>query len=89
MSKPGHNSGDVDASQLRAYVERAVRLKEEIASLNSDVADLYGEAASAGFDKAALKEVVKVAMAPADKREKLRQTDDALSVYLVAMGLAQ
>lgn len=62
---PGHNSGattkvgGVSADRLKSFVERVERLKEEIAGLNTDVSDIYKEAESGGFDKKALKEVIR------------------------------
>ena len=47
------------AEELRSYVDRVRRIKEEIKARNADVADLYGAAASAGFDKRVLKVLVK------------------------------
>ena len=78
-----------DNNQLRAYVERIARLHGERDELAHDISDVLQEAASNGFDKAALKETVKVFMEPAEKRAKRAQKDDALSVYLTALGLAQ
>jgi uncharacterized protein (UPF0335 family) len=78
-----------DNGQLRSYVERISKLHEERKQLGDDVADVLQEAASGGFDKAALKETVKVYMEPEEKRAKRAQKDDALSTYLAALGLAQ
>ena len=87
MSYPANSSTEVDASRLRSFIDRLVHTHEERAALGQDLADILKEAESGGFDKAAVKACVKIQMAPADKREKMRQADDALSVYLAALNL--
>jgi uncharacterized protein (UPF0335 family) len=85
----GHNHiGDEQLSVLKGLIDRAVSMKEQIDSINSDLSDLYQEAASNGFDKGALKEVIKIFREPEEKRAKRAQKDDALSTYLSALGLA-
>lgn len=46
-------------SQLRSIVERIERLHEEKRTIEDDIKSIYAEAASAGFDKKAMREVVK------------------------------
>ncbi|BCH63017.1 hypothetical protein RvVAT039_02330 [Agrobacterium vitis] len=62
MTGAGHNSGSdvqgIARDQLRAFVERIERLNEENKAINDDKRDVYGEAASMGFDKKVLKRVV-------------------------------
>lgn len=52
----GHNS--LAADQLRGYVSRAERLEEEIAGLNDDKKEVYGEAKACGLDVPTLKKVI-------------------------------
>lgn len=83
----GDNSGDVHGvarNQLRAFVERAERLNEEIKCLNDDKKDLYGEAKSMGFDVKVLKQVL--AIRRQDKDERLEQ-EAILDTYLLALGM--
>lgn len=77
-----------DNTQLVSYRDRLVRLHEERKALADDIADVLQEAASNGFDKAALKTVVRISMEDPAKRDKRAQVDDALSVYLSALGLS-
>ena len=62
MSGPGHNSGGniggIAADALRQYVDRIENLREEIKALNEDVAEVYKEARSTGFDVKALKALI-------------------------------
>jgi len=55
-----HNllGNSVAAQQLSAYVSRIERIKGEISDLNEDIAEVYGEAKSMGFDKKILRKVV-------------------------------
>lgn len=81
--------GEVNSEMLRSFVDRLTSLAEQRAAMGEDIADVYSEAKSQGFDKAALKTVVKIAMEGADKRVKRRETDDdATGVYLAALGLS-
>lgn len=51
-------SDTVAAGQLRAFVERIIRLKEEQDTLAADIRDIYAEAKGSGFDKTAMGQVV-------------------------------
>lgn len=61
----GHNSGTtIDAGmvlaidRLRSLVERIERLAEERKALGSDIADIFQEAKSAGFDVKVLRQLL-------------------------------
>jgi uncharacterized protein (UPF0335 family) len=81
-------SDGLNDTQLRSLVERLVSLHETRDDLASDIADLLKEGASNGYDKAAIKECVKILRMDADKRAKRAEYSDTLSVYLSALGLA-
>ena len=83
-----HTREGVNDTQLRAYVERIARLHEERKALADDVSDILKEAESTGYDKTALKIVVKAFGEDADKRQKRRELDDVTAVYFSALGLA-
>jgi uncharacterized protein (UPF0335 family) len=80
----GHNSS-VDDAQLRAFFERIERLKEEQKSLSQDVASIYGEARSAGYDAKAMREVVKLRGMDRDKR---MEHEALVELYRSAVGLS-
>ena len=80
----GHNS-EVNASELRAYVERIERLEEEKKALANDIKDIYGEAKSHGFDDKAMREVVRLRKMD---RDTLFARESVVDVYRVALGLA-
>ena len=52
------NKSRAAGSELRSFVERIENLETEIKGLNSDKADIYGEAKSKGFDVKALRVVI-------------------------------
>lgn len=51
-------SNGIAADQIRAFVDRILRLKDEEDGLKTDVRDIYAEAKAMGFDKTALGSVV-------------------------------
>lgn len=75
----GHNS----ASQLRQIVERIEKLHEERKAIASDISDVLSEAASAGYDKKAIKAVVSYR---AKDRAERESHDQIVQTYLVALG---
>jgi uncharacterized protein (UPF0335 family) len=76
--------GNVAADQLRLFVERVERLKEEIKGLNDDVRDVYAEASANGFDKKVLKEIVRLRAMETHTRQ---EWDAVLETYRTALGL--
>jgi uncharacterized protein (UPF0335 family) len=79
----GHNG--VDASRLRAFVERVEKLEEEIRALNDDKKELYSEARGTGYDPKILKRVVAIRRMDRDKRQ---EEEAILDLYLGALGMA-
>jgi uncharacterized protein (UPF0335 family) len=84
MTEIGHNSS-VDDAQLRAFFERIERLKTEQKALSQDVASIYGEARSAGYDAKAMREVVKLRGMDRDKRQEF---ESLVELYRSAVGLS-
>ena len=83
MSTPGHNS--VSAEHLKSFVQRIQSLHDDKAAISADLADIYAEAKGAGFDKKALRHLVKLmAMDKADRDE----ADTILALYRDAAGIA-
>ncbi len=71
--------------QLRSFIERIERLEEEKAGLASDIRDLFDEAAGSGFDKKALKAVIKARKQDAAERAQL---EGITATYMHALGMA-
>ena len=74
----------VAADQLKSIIERVERLDEEIKALNDDKRDVYAEAVANGFDRAALKELVKLRRQDIDERLERRSI---LELYADAIGV--
>jgi uncharacterized protein (UPF0335 family) len=81
----GHNSAG--GERLKLLVERIVRLEEEKAQLAADIADIYSEADGQGFDRKALRAVVKKARMSASERRAARETEELIEVYSAAIGM--
>jgi uncharacterized protein (UPF0335 family) len=78
------NSEAVDGAHLRAFVERIERLEEEKKALGDDVRDVYAEAKGAGFDTKVIRKVVSIRKQDRDKR---REEEEILEIYLAALGM--
>ena len=78
------NQGPIDTESLISFIERAETIKAEIAKLNADLKQIFGEAEGAGFDTKYIKLLIKFrAMDPAQIDE-----DDALTqMYRSALGI--
>ena len=83
MTDMGNNS----VAMLRSYADRLVRLHEERDGLADDIADLLNEAKGAGFDKAALKEVVKIAREDKTKRAAREDRSALVALYCEHLGV--
>jgi uncharacterized protein (UPF0335 family) len=77
--------GNVAADQLRLFIERIERLKEEIKGLNEDVRDVYAEAHSNGYDRKTMKEIVRLRAMETHQRQ---EWDALIETYRQALGLA-
>src|SRR5271168_4208170 len=83
LPKVGHNSG-LAADRLLSLVNRIETLVDEVKGLQCDIKDIYTEAASAGFDKKVLREIVKIrAMDPDEMKSKAEQVE----LYKFALGM--
>lgn len=70
--------------RLRLLIERAERLLEERKGIQQDFNDVLSEAASAGYDKKIIRQVIKLRAMPADQRNEMQAVLDA---YLAALGI--
>lgn len=76
----GDNAHAVAVGQLRSFVERIERLKEEQATLAEDIKAVKAEAKSAGFDNKALSVALSL-------RAKDETTLAHIKVYSDALGI--
>lgn len=84
MTEPGHNSGEVNASHLRAFIERIEKVNEQRDALGDDLKDIYAEVKSAGFDRSVVKKVV--AIRRMDQQKRMEQ-EEILDLYLTSLGM--
>jgi len=77
------DSAAVNASHLRAFIERIEKLEEEKRAIADDIKDVYAEAKGTGFDAKIIRKIV--SMRRMD-REKRREEEEILDIYLTALG---
>lgn len=75
---------DVDAGHLRAFIERIEKLEEEKKAIADDIKDVYGEAKGTGYD---VKVMRKIVSARKQDRDKRREEEEILDLYLAALGM--
>lgn len=77
-------TGGIAADRLRSIIERIERLEEERKALLGDVRDIFAEAKSAGFDRKALREVLRIRKMEAAEAEEIESLVD---IYRRALGM--
>ena len=70
--------------RLRLLIERIERLEEEKKAISDDIKDVYSEAASTGYDKKILRQVIKLRKMRADERQEM---EAVLEAYMAALGM--
>lgn len=82
----GHNSGmdSAAAEQLRQTVERIERLEEEKAGIADDIAAVYAEAKSMGYDTKIVRKII--AMRKRDASE-IEEEEQLITLYRMAIGM--
>ena len=79
------SDGNVAADQLRLFIERIERLEEEKKALSDDIKDVYAEAKGNGFDAKIMRKIVSIRK---QDREKRREEETILDLYLAALGIS-
>lgn len=77
-------SDGVAQDQIRAFVDRILRLKEEAASIKGDIREVYAEAKANGFDKTVLGKLVNYVEKRAKSADTLAEQDALFDLYLSA-----
>ncbi len=80
------DSATVNASYLRAFIERIEKLEEEKKAIAEDIKEVYSEAKGTGFDAKIIRKIV--SMRKMD-REKRREEEEILDLYLSALGMIE
>jgi uncharacterized protein (UPF0335 family) len=80
------DSATVNASYRRAFIERIEKLEEEKKAIAEDIKEVYSEAKGTGFDAKIIRKIV--SMRKMD-REKRREEEEILDLYLSALGMIE
>jgi uncharacterized protein (UPF0335 family) len=84
MSDVISGTEEVNADHLKAFIERIERLTEEAKTLADDIKDVYAEAKGNGFDTKIIRKIIKIREMDRDKR---REEEEILDLYLTALGI--
>ena len=71
-------------NQLKSIVERIERLESDKADITADIRDVYAEAASNGYDKKALRTIIRMRKQDANERAEL---ETIIETYMAALGM--
>ncbi len=81
----GHNSlSTADRDKLKSLVDRIEAIEQERADLAEDIRSLYAEAKSAGFDAAALRQIIRLRKQDKSERDARQAIVDE---YRAALGM--
>lgn len=75
-------------AQLKSFIDRILRLKEEQDSIADDIRDVYAEARGQGFDKTAMGSLVGELRKKAKNEAKFEERNSVLDLYRDAYGRA-
>lgn len=78
------DSATVNASHLRAFIERIERLEEEKRAIADDIKEVYAEAKGNGFDAKIMRKIVSMRR---QDNEKRKEEETILDLYLNALGM--
>lgn len=84
IEEPGVGHNSLSPKDLLNIIQRVESLMEEKKSLGDDIKNIFNEAESKGFDKATIKQVIKIR---AMDQEKRIEKAELLDMYLHAIGL--
>jgi uncharacterized protein (UPF0335 family) len=79
------STNSVDAGHLRAFLERIERLEEEKRAIADDIKEVYAEAKGTGYDVKIMRKIISLRRMDRDKR---REEEEILEIYLAALGEA-
>ena len=79
-------ANSAEAKHLLAFIERIERLEEDKKQVSEDIKDVYAEAKGTGYDIKVIRKVVSIRKQDKDKR---REEEEILSLYLAALGMAE
>lgn len=77
-------TGGIESTKLKSYIERIERLEEEKKGLADDMRDLFSEAKSNGFDVKTMRQVLKLRKMKTNDRT---EQEYLLDLYKRALGM--
>lgn len=80
------DSATVNASHLRAFIERVERLEEEKRVIADDIKEVYAEAKGNGFDPKVMRKIISMRRIDSEKR---KEEETILDLYLTALGMIE
>lgn len=75
--------GQTAQAQIKSIIDRVERLEVEKEEINTQIGEVYAEAAGNGFDKKVLKKVVRLRK---QDRARRQEEEAILDLYLSAIG---
>jgi uncharacterized protein (UPF0335 family) len=78
-------SEEVNAGRLLAFVERIERVEADIDELKADRKNIYDELKVNGFDVKIMRKIISIRK---QDREKRREEEEILGLYLTALGIS-
>jgi len=82
------NTDSVAQDQIRAFVDRILRMKEERRAIDADIREIYAEAKGNGFDKTVLGKLVNYVEKRASDANALLEGESLFDLYLSAYDSA-
>ena len=70
--------------RLQLLIDRIERLSEEKKGIQDDIKNVYSEAASTGYDRKILRQVIKLRKMRQDERQEM---EAVLEAYMAALGM--
>lgn len=87
-SEPAMGDNLPAPQQLRAFIERVLRLKEEQDTISGDIREVYAEAKGMGFDKTVMGQLVGYLRKKEKNADKLDEQSELFDLYLTAFNEA-
>ena len=78
------STDSIEGGHLTAFIERIERLEEDKKTVSDEIKDVYAEAKGTGFDVKIMRKIVSIRKQDRDKR---REEEEILGLYLKALGM--
>ena len=77
-------ASSIDAGHLLAFIERIEHLEEEKKTISEDIKEVYAEAKGTGYDIKVMRKIVSLRR---QDKERRREEEEILGLYLSALGM--